>query len=246
MPIQIHLSPYQIKRVWKSFCDRWIHKVAFIQNHPLGQWTSSATHFRSFCISYIDNTHGILKYYKWHHNNYWELDRTPTTNSEWDLLSLKHPSTWKEPVNTAMPIQLIPAGLYKTRPSYRCPAFTPKLPITRLLTAAAVPTTPLPNASHRAHHNRRVDHTCPAFHSYIRVLPPWVSLLLSHVCHGRASPQIVQTLKEFQHTPKHQLYAIVEHWFTNNIASFGWFLFSTTGEVIAKAHGPSPGPPSCS
>ena len=112
MPLQVRPSAYQIKRIWKPFCcDRWIQKVAVSsQQYSLRKWISRAAHYHPYRTSYADNgPPPTTKFYKWHLDSFWKMELTPTTHSDWCLLSLKFPSVWR-PTPSATPIHLIPAG----------------------------------------------------------------------------------------------------------------------------------------
>ena len=51
-------------------------------------------------------------------------------------------------------------------------------------------------------------------------------------------------MQQIKTEPTGHIFAIVDHSFQFDTASFGWFLFSRSGDVLAECHGPSPGPPS--
>jgi hypothetical protein len=87
-------------------------------------------------------------------------------------------------------------------------------------------------------------HTCQAFQSLVTRLPLWESLLLQHVHFGRAPTLLPSSIHNIYRSPGKRLFAIVQNWYKDNTASFGWTLFSTNGESIAASYGPSPGPPS--
>ena len=252
MPIQVRPSSYQIRKVWKPFCDRWIQKIGYHHTHLLGSWTHQAAHFRPYRISYIERhiSPDIYEptYYTWYLDTYWELILTPTDSPNWILLSLKHATTWR-PTSTSTPIHLIPAGHLNTRQTFRCA--TPIDPYIPPPKPPPLPAMPI-NFRLKEHHIHDLDivattnyaHTFPFFQAYIATLPPWESLLLQHVRFGHDCTPLMQLIHSLYRSPGQRLIAIAQHWYHDNTASFGWSLFSTKGDNIATSYGPSPGPPS--
>jgi len=252
MPLQIRPSSYQIRKIWKPFCDRWIQKIAYHQTHSLGTWTQQAAHFRPYRVSYVDRHSSPDLYeptfYMWYLDTYWTLIPTPTVSPNWILLSLHHATTWR-PTSTSTPIHLIPAGYLNTRQTFRCAS----LPVTHVPPqAATLPPALSIDSSLTAPILHDIDiadtttftHQSPVFQSYTATLPTWESLLLQSVQFGSDTNQITQLLHSIYRSPGHRLFAIAQNWYIDNTASFGWILFSTTGDYIAASHGPSPGPPS--
>jgi hypothetical protein len=139
MPLQVRPSSYQIRKVWKPFCDRWIQKIGFHQTHSLGPWTQQAAHYRPYRLSYADqhDSPEIYEptYYTWYLNTYWMMTLIPTDSPNWIYLSLKHPTTWR-PTSTSTPVHLIPAGYLNTHQTFRCaslpPTHTPPQPLPQL------------------------------------------------------------------------------------------------------------------
>ena len=252
MPIQIRPSSHQIRKVWKPFCNRWIQKIGFHHTHPLGQWTHQAAHCRPYRISYVEchkEPHLYEPtYYVWFIDSYWELILTHTDSPNWILLSLRYPTTWR-PTSTSAPTHLISAGYLNTRKTYRCAALnSPHIPPIIMPPSSALPIdhhiddTPLHPLNTVVTSN--YAYPAPSFQTYVTSLPPWESLLLQHVRFGNDLPQLATILHNLYRSPGHRLFAVAQNWFKDNTASFGWILFSTNGDSIAAAHGPSPGPPS--
>jgi hypothetical protein len=252
MPLQIRPSSYQIRKIWKPFLDRWIQKIAYHQTHSLGPWTQQAAHFRPYRTSYVDRHCSPDLYeptfYMWYLDTYWKMIPITTTSPNWILLSLQHATIWR-PTSTSTPIHLIPAGYLNTRQTFRC-ATTPQvyspprsLPLLPAMPINAILDAPILTDPYSAD-TTTFTHTSPEFQSHTSNLSAWESLLLQHVRFGSDIPQITQLLHSLYRSPGHRLFAIVQHWYIDNTASFGWILFSTTGDYIAAAFGPSPGPPS--
>ena len=55
MPIQQKPSPYQIRKVWKPFCDIWINQLRNATT-TLGETTGRGAHFRSHRQTYQDTS----------------------------------------------------------------------------------------------------------------------------------------------------------------------------------------------
>ena len=253
MPIQTRPSPYQIRKVWKPFCNRWIQKIGLLQSHPLGHWTHQAAHYRPYRRSYVEchrEPHLYEPtYYTWFIDSYWEMILIPTDSPHWILLSLRHPTTWR-PTSTSAPTHLIPTGFLNTRRTFRCatlPAQHQPLPMAHLSPPLPLqyPITDTPFSDTIATvTTSNHSYTSPDFHTHVTKLPPWESLLLQHVHFGSNTSHLLPLLHRLYRSPGQRLIAVVQNWYQDNTASFGWLLFSTNGDSIAASHGPSPGPPS--
>ena len=89
----------------------------------------------------------------------------------------------------------------------------------------------------------RSHYQCPRFQSLTASLDKWESPLLQHVRFTK-HPRYVQDQIQACITNHHHLIVITDQSFQDQYASYGWLLCTSTGQTLAKNHGPSMGPPS--
>ena len=98
-PIQPRPSAYQIRKVWKPFCDTWIEKIQN-EEYQLGSTTGRATHCRPYRQSYQDIDAPDQPIYHWITDSYWlmkqytDLERPHTHTRLITSKPLQNPCEW--------------------------------------------------------------------------------------------------------------------------------------------------------
>ena len=253
MPLQQRPSSYQIRKIWKPFCDIWIQQVDS-HEFQLGTTTGRATQCRPYRQTYQDFTEPNHTIYHWINDSFWAMTTTlnPITAPTLRHVVAHQPTIWR-PHHRAHPISITPVTDITTNPTYQVNL----IPIPQQTTPETTNDSNSPTPRHVGDHLPRAPAPaipptpsifraqCPSpeFQQHISIAPLWKTSTLQNVTLALNSDNMMARITAC-HTNRQNLIAIVDSSFQDENASYGWILYLPNGEAIAENHGPNQGQPS--
>ena len=251
MPRQPRPSSYQIRKIWKPFCDTWLLKIQN-KDPSLGVTTGRATQCRPFRQSYRDETSTEKTIYHWISGSYWSMKPDDTLNNDTrhDFITTDQATTWKpkhldQPVTlsiyknttTGTIFQVLLSGSIALPPNGEESDSGETVLHNRQDQPSAIPTTSRRTMTFRA--------KTPSLHfqEHVSLLQQWEKPILQNIHFAYDITHFEKQIRECHHKQQ-TLIAIVDQSSNTQNACYGWILYLSNGEAIAEGQGLNLGPAS--
>ena len=255
MPLQPRPSSYQIRKIWKPFCDIWIAKVNN-QEYQFGGTTGRASQCRPYRQTYQDIFEPEQPIYHWINDRFWEMkaeEITQNPNPTLRHVIAHQPTTWT-PHHLTHPIFISQVPNTKINPIYQVlhhstaphhtqdNANTNDKPTSPLEILGNIPPRQPPPANIPPHTRFRAYLPSPEFQLHNSTSAPWETSALQNVLFALNDAAMLARLQDC-HNQQLSLIAIIDSHFHEGNASYGWILYFPNGEAVAENNGPNQGQP---
>ena len=249
-------STYQIRKIWKPFCNTWILKIKN-RTHLLGTLTGQATHWRPYWRpyqqSYRNKASPEKTIYHWIQNTFWSMKlHTVVEQLTGQVFVITdQPTPWK-PTHRSYPVSLSIINTTKSGSIYQLLVGPNDTTLPQPINETTTPTPTeitetqmtqqLEDVTPRITPKFQARHTSLHFQAHASSLQEWEKVTLQSVTFAVDPIHFAYQLQECQ-VNQRSLVAIMDLCSQNLTACYGWILYLSNGEALAEGHGQNLGPP---